>query len=55
MTGVCNWDIIGTVRREVGDAVPVLANGGIENLDDAKRCMELTGTHGVHASNPCPR
>lgn len=30
--------------------VPVIANGGIENMDDVIRCLEVTGAAGVMSS-----
>ena len=43
--GVANWEAIGEIVRAVG--IPVIANGDIRNIEDAKRCMEITGASGV--------
>lgn len=39
------WDWIGHVKRSV--RIPVLANGGIFSVDDARRCLELSGADGL--------
>jgi tRNA-dihydrouridine synthase C len=38
-----HWGPIGEVRRALGDAVPVIANGDIWTLDDLRRCRDATG------------
>lgn len=39
------WDWIGKVKKEV--QIPVIANGGIFSVADAKRCLELSGADGL--------
>lgn len=39
------WSIIGEVKDSV--AVPVIANGGIFSVDDARRCLALSGADGL--------
>ncbi|KAL3798654.1 hypothetical protein ACHAW5_006292 [Stephanodiscus triporus] len=49
-TGDADWDAIRRVVELVGRRVPVLANGGISNMDDVRRCLEATGADGVMSS-----
>jgi tRNA-dihydrouridine synthase 1 len=49
-TGAANWDHIKQVVDQFGDRVPILANGGIADMDDVKRCLEYTGVDGVMSS-----
>jgi tRNA-dihydrouridine synthase len=44
-SGVANWDAIGEIVRAV--KIPVIANGDIKCVDDARRCLEITGAAGV--------
>jgi len=39
------WDWIGKVKSALG--IPVLANGGIFTINDAERCLELSGADGL--------
>jgi tRNA-dihydrouridine synthase len=39
------WDWIGKVKSAVN--IPVLANGGIFSVDDARKCLELSGADGL--------
>ena len=39
------WDWIGKVKNNV--TIPVLANGGIFSVEDAKRCLEQSGADGL--------
>ena len=39
------WDWIAKVKRNVG--IPVIANGGIFSVTDARRCLELSGADGL--------
>lgn len=45
LIGECNWDAIRQVKLAL--SIPVMANGGIGNPDDVKRCYETTGVDGV--------
>lgn len=40
-----HWDWIGCIKEKV--RVPVLANGGIFDLDDARNCLKLSGADGL--------
>ena len=40
-----DWEAIGSVVRSV--SIPVIANGGIKSLEDARRCLQVTGAQGV--------
>jgi nifR3 family TIM-barrel protein len=42
---VPRWDWIGKVKREL--LIPVLANGGIFSVDDARKCLEQSGADGL--------
>lgn len=44
----CDWDTIRLIKKTL--SIPVIANGGIENLADVNRCLEYTGTDGVMTS-----
>lgn len=50
LTGESDWETIRKVVELVGDRVPVLANGGISNMDDVRRCLEVTGADGIMSS-----
>ncbi|MCP3899544.1 MAG: tRNA-dihydrouridine synthase family protein [Desulfobacteraceae bacterium] len=39
------WDWIGKVKKRL--EIPVFANGGIFSIEDAKRCLELSGADGL--------
>ncbi len=49
-TGATDWDTIKRVVELYGDKIPILANGGISNLDDARECLEYTGVDGIMSS-----
>ena len=44
-TGVADWNAIAKVVSAV--KIPVIANGDIRNMEDAKKCIEVTGASGV--------
>jgi len=46
--GKCDWEMIKKIKRAV--KIPVYANGGIYNYEDAVKCLELTGVDGVMSS-----
>eukprot|EP00518_Triparma_eleuthera_P010939 CAMPEP_0182474806 /NCGR_PEP_ID=MMETSP1319-20130603/26307_1 /TAXON_ID=172717 /ORGANISM="Bolidomonas pacifica, Strain RCC208" /LENGTH=398 /DNA_ID=CAMNT_0024675737 /DNA_START=92 /DNA_END=1285 /DNA_ORIENTATION=+ len=50
LTGAPDWDAIAAVVKAVGDRIPVVANGGISNMDDVRRCLEVTKARGVMSS-----
>ena len=44
-TGPCNW---GAIRQIVSNSsVPIIANGGIDSLESAQRCIQETGVSAV--------
>eukprot|EP00922_Rhytidocystis_sp_ex-Travisia-forbesii_P022167 GHVS01032474.1.p1 GENE.GHVS01032474.1~~GHVS01032474.1.p1 ORF type:complete len:287 (+),score=4.42 GHVS01032474.1:28-888(+) len=45
LTGECDWDIIKLVKQRC--SVPIIANGGIECLEDAIRCLSYTKADAV--------
>ena len=44
-SGTADWDAIGEIVRAV--SVPVIANGDVRNVDEARKCLEVTGADGV--------
>ena len=46
----CDWSMIARLKAHFGDRIPIIANGGIESLDDVLQCMEVTGADGVMSS-----
>ena len=46
----CDWSMIARLKAHFGDRIPIIANGGIESLDDVNQCLEVTGADGVMSS-----
>ncbi len=46
--GKCDWEMIKKIKNSVN--IPVFANGGIWNYEDAIKCLEYTGVDGVMSS-----
>eukprot|EP01034_Spumella_vulgaris_P021335 gene21335-27365_t len=49
----CDWEMIGRIKKHFSERaipVPIIANGGIENLDDVYKCIAATGCDGVMSS-----
>lgn len=44
-TGAADWTFIGEVKRAV--SIPVIGNGDVNSIDDARRMLELSGADGV--------
>jgi len=51
-TGQSDWDAIRRVVQLYGgpSGIPIVANGGISNLDDVRECLEYTGVDGIMSS-----
>ena len=49
-TGAADWNAIRSIVIELGQFVPIIANGGIANMDDVNKCLEVTRAHGVMSS-----
>ncbi len=50
LTGACDWGAIKRVVDEISPRIPVIANGGISSLEDARSCLSQTGALGVISS-----
>ena len=48
LSGPADWTSIAEVRKSL--SIPVIANGGIESLEDVSKCLSVTGAHGVMSS-----
>jgi tRNA-dihydrouridine synthase 1 len=48
-----DWDTLKRIKdhfRQKDIPIPIIANGGIETMDDVRRCLEYTGCDGVMTS-----
>jgi len=50
LTGPVSLPAIKRVVEELGHLVPIIANGGIEDLADVRKVLDFTGAHGVMSS-----
>ena len=44
-SGVSDWGAIGQLKKELD--IPVFANGDIKSVDDAIKCLEISGADGI--------
>ena len=44
----CDWEAIATIKRAL--SIPVVANGGVEQPEDLRRCLDATGCDAVMTS-----
>jgi nifR3 family TIM-barrel protein len=42
-SGKADWNVITDLKRHVGNAFPIIGNGDVRTVDDAKRMLEQTG------------
>jgi len=49
--GMSDWNIIGDVKRCVN--IPVIGNGDVKSVDDAKRMFDETGVDGIMIGRAC--
>jgi nifR3 family TIM-barrel protein len=42
-SGRADWDVLAALKREVGDAFPIIGNGDVKSVEDAHRMLETTG------------
>jgi tRNA-dihydrouridine synthase 1 len=45
-----DWDMVRRLKEHFGDRIPIVANGGIQDLEDVHRCLGITGCNGVMSS-----
>jgi tRNA-dihydrouridine synthase 1 len=45
-----DWETLKKLKMHFEGRVPIIANGGIENMDDIERCLAYTGCDGVMTS-----
>lgn len=48
LVGRCDWGAIAAIKRAL--PIPVIANGGVADLADVRRCLAETGVDGVMSS-----
>lgn len=46
----CDWSMIARLKAHFGDRIPIIANGGIESMDDVLKCLDETMADGVMTS-----
>jgi len=46
----CNWETLRRLKEHFKGRVPIIANGGIHDMDDVERCLATTGCDGVMTS-----
>jgi tRNA-dihydrouridine synthase len=46
----CDWSMIARLKAHFGDRIPIIANGGIESMDDVQKCLNETMADGVMTS-----
>lgn len=53
LVGCCDWDTIAKIKEHFSKKdipIPIIANGGIENMDDVEQCIEHTKVDAVMSS-----
>ena len=48
--GAADWETIRKIKLHFKGRIPIIANGGIETMDDFYRCIEQTGVDGIMTS-----
>jgi tRNA-dihydrouridine synthase len=46
----CNWETLRRLKEHFKGRVPIIANGGIHDMDDVEQCLATTGCDGVMTS-----
>ncbi|KAJ4458116.1 putative t-diRNAhydrouridine synthase [Paratrimastix pyriformis] len=54
LLGVADWDTMRIVRDSI-PTTPFISNGSIHNMDDARRCFEVTNCQAVMSGEPIRR
>ena len=49
-TGAADWSAVRQVVERLGHRIPIIANGGIANMDDVEQCLLETKADGVMSS-----
>jgi tRNA-dihydrouridine synthase 1 len=49
-TGAADWEMIRRIKAHFGDRVPIIANGGIADMEDVEGCLAFTGCDGIMSS-----
>jgi len=50
LVGEVDWETIRRLKAHFAGRVPIIANGGISDMDDVLRCLQVTGCDGVMTS-----